>query len=67
MIRGRVKKLLIPRYRLVCVVHLGQLVDQCVHVASRCLWDSSHDNFVACEFQNQSLYAVCTVYAVYRE
>jgi hypothetical protein len=67
VIRARVKDLMVPRYKIVCLVHIGQLGEQCIRIGSRCLWDSSCDTFASYEFKNSSLFAVCTVYAVYAE
>jgi len=67
IIRTSVKELFIPRYKLVCFVHIGQLGDQSMCIASRCLWDSSCDTFASVEFRNKSLFAICTVYAVYMD
>lgn len=67
MVRARIKELMIPRYKIICLVHIGQLGNQCVRIGSRCLWDSAYDTFATYEFKNKSLFAVCTVYAVYAE
>lgn len=55
------------RYKIVCIVHIGQLKDQGIQIASRCLWDSAHDSFATYEFKNRSLYAIASVYFVYNE
>jgi len=65
VIRSHVKKLMLPRYKIICLMHIGQLASQTVAVSSRCLWNSTTDNFATYQFKNNSLFAVCTVYAVY--
>jgi tctex1 domain-containing protein 2 len=35
----------VPRYKLVVQVTVGQMKDQGVRVASRCLWDTATDNY----------------------
>lgn len=67
VVRARVKDLLIPRYKFVVLVHIGQLCDQSMQISSRCLWDSTNDTFATYSFKNSSLFGVGTVYAVYYE
>ncbi|XP_047446025.1 dynein light chain Tctex-type 5 [Mugil cephalus] len=67
VIRARVKDLMIPRYKIVVLVHIGQLTGQSMQISSRCLWDASNDTFASYSFKNSSLYGVATVYAVYFE
>ena len=42
----------IPRYKIVVQVTLGQMKDQGVRVASRCLWDTQTDNYASVEYSN---------------
>ncbi|XP_042283552.1 dynein light chain Tctex-type 5 [Thunnus maccoyii] len=67
VIRARVKDLMIPRYKIVTLVHIGQLTGQSMQISSRCLWDASNDTFASHSFKNSSLFGVATVYAVYFE
>ncbi|KAF3858694.1 hypothetical protein F7725_011895 [Dissostichus mawsoni] len=67
VIRARVKELMIPRYKIVVLVHIGQLAGQSMQISSRCLWDAANDTFASFSFKNSSLYGVATVYAVYYE
>ncbi|GAA6222518.1 tctex1 domain-containing protein 1 isoform X1 [Lates japonicus] len=67
VIRARVKDLMIPRYKIVVLVHIGQLTGQSMQISSRCLWDAANDTFASYSFKNSSLYGVATVYAVYFE
>ncbi|OXB82166.1 UNVERIFIED_CONTAM: hypothetical protein H355_009045 [Colinus virginianus] len=67
VIRARVKELLVPRYKIVVVTHIGQLNGQGVQVGGRCLWDPATDTFSSYVFKNNSLFAVANVYAVYFE
>ncbi|CAJ1071765.1 tctex1 domain-containing protein 1 [Xyrichtys novacula] len=67
VIRARVKDLMIPRYKTVVLVHIGQLNGQSMQMSSRCLWDASNDTFASYSFKNSSLFGVATVYAVYYE
>ncbi|XP_064624939.1 dynein light chain Tctex-type 5-like [Lineus longissimus] len=67
MILERVKSLGWDRYRYVCTVSIGQQGKQAVKVTSRCVWDTSVDNSASGVFENSSIYAVATVFAVYFE
>ncbi|KAL8600697.1 hypothetical protein ACOMHN_057287 [Nucella lapillus] len=67
VIKARVKELMIPRYKIICLVHIGQLGDHSVRINSRCLWDQNSDTYASSEFRNKSLYAVASVFGVYYE
>ncbi|CAH1776088.1 unnamed protein product [Owenia fusiformis] len=67
VVKARVKDLMVPRYKVICVIHIGQKGEQGIRVGSRCLWDSGYDTFATSEFRNNSLFAIGTVYAVYHE
>lgn len=58
---------MIPRYKLIVVVHIGQLKSQSILIGSRCLWDPKSDTFSSYVFRNSSLSALASVYAVYFE
>lgn len=66
-IKARVKSLMIPRYKIICLVQIGELKSQGMRVGSRCLWDENNDTFSSHEFRNKSIYAVASVYGVYYE
>ncbi|XP_027550215.1 tctex1 domain-containing protein 1 isoform X1 [Neopelma chrysocephalum] len=67
MVKARVKDLVIPRYKIVVVTHIGQLDEQSMQIGSRCLWDPVSDTFSSYVFKNTSLFAVANVYGVYFE
>eukprot|EP00794_Sanderia_malayensis_P000564 gene564-1222_t len=67
LIKEKVKKLFLPRYKFICIVHIGQVENQSLQIASRCSWDTNVDDFAECTYQNDSLWAVGLVYAVYHE
>lgn len=68
-IKTRVKKagLLPPRYKCVVYVVLGEMKDQGVSVSSESAWDKTTDNYVAANFQNNSIFCAATMFAVYME
>ncbi|XP_031410787.1 tctex1 domain-containing protein 4 [Meleagris gallopavo] len=67
LLRGQVKEVVPPRYKLVCHVLLGQHSQQSMLVASQALWDPESDSFASASFCNASLFAVATVHGVYFE
>ena len=67
MIKMRVKDLSIPRYKIICLVHIGQITGQGVRIASQCLWNPEFDSFAEYSFKNSSLFATGLVYGVYCE
>ncbi|XP_065529171.1 LOW QUALITY PROTEIN: dynein light chain Tctex-type 5 [Lathamus discolor] len=67
VIKARVKDLMIPRYKIVVVTHIGQLNEPSIQIGSRCLWDPVSDTFSSYVFKNASLFALANVYAVYFE
>ncbi|KAJ8011208.1 hypothetical protein DPEC_G00055780 [Dallia pectoralis] len=67
VIKARVKDLMVPRYKIIVLITIGQLCDQNMRVGSRCLWDSSNDTFSSHSFKNRSLFALANVYAIYFE
>ncbi|XP_075396119.1 dynein light chain Tctex-type 5 [Tenrec ecaudatus] len=67
VVKARVKDLMIPRYKLLVVVHIGQRNGQSIDIGSRCLWDPKTDSFSSYVFRNASLFALANVYAVYFE
>ena len=66
-IKELVKRLDIPRYKIVSFVSIGELSGQGVRVASRCAWNPKFDNYASASFKNRSLFAVGIVYALYLE
>jgi len=67
VVKAKVKEVVLPRYKIVSIVQIGQSADQGMRMGSRCLWDANNDSFATYEFKNSSLYAVAQVYGVYSE
>lgn len=63
----RVKLLGFQRFKIVCVVNIGEMNGQDVRVASRFLWDEKNDNWVDSVFVNSELFGVAIVFGVYQE
>ncbi len=52
-VKARVKQeMAIPRYKIVVQVTLGEMRNQGIRVASKCLWDADSDNYASYSFQN---------------
>lgn len=66
-IKLRVKELQMNRFRIICNVCIGESNGQGFLMASRFLWDESHDNFSTSTYKNHSLFAVATVFGVFKE
>ncbi|KAK7100727.1 dynein light chain Tctex-type protein 2B-like [Littorina saxatilis] len=64
VIKDQAMKLKLPRYKFISDVTIGQKHGQGYVTASRCLWDDSRDNFTSVTFENKSLFAVATFYAL---
>lgn len=44
------------RYKVVVQTTIGQYKDQGIRVTSRCLWDSTTDNYASCNYSNVSIH-----------
>ena len=67
-IKRKVKEeTLIERYKLVCVVWIGQDRGQGVYITSRCLWNSHFDNFAQNSYKNDHIFAHASVFALFVE
>ncbi|EGB04664.1 hypothetical protein AURANDRAFT_32091 [Aureococcus anophagefferens] len=66
-IKSEIKSLNIPRYKVVVQVTIGQMKDQGVSVASRCLWDISNDNYASVNYTNETLWANVMVFVIYTD
>ncbi|MGH0164580.1 UNVERIFIED_CONTAM: hypothetical protein FKN15_055230 [Acipenser sinensis] len=67
VIKASVKDLMIPRYKIIVLINIGQLNEQNMRIGSRCLWDPTNDTFSSYTFKNTSLFAVANVYTAYFE
>lgn len=67
IIKVRVKELNYERYKIVCMVTIGQLKEQGFRMGSRSCWDAKQDTFATGSYKNKTLFAVATVWGVYYE
>mmetsp|Transcript_24762 Transcript_24762/g.36523 ORF Transcript_24762/g.36523 Transcript_24762/m.36523 type:complete len:135 (-) Transcript_24762:141-545(-) len=67
-IRDAVKKNMnIPRYKIIVQSTVGQLRDQGIRIASRCLWDVSTDNYTSVSYTNQTIFCNVLIFALYTD
>jgi hypothetical protein len=59
------ESLKMTRYKVIVTAYVGQKKDQGVIISSRCLWDTSTDNYVTVNFQNQHIWASVVVFGLY--
>eukprot|EP00048_Salpingoeca_helianthica_P015655 m.227855 g.227855 ORF g.227855 m.227855 type:complete len:227 (-) comp17340_c0_seq1:27-707(-) len=67
IITSRVKALGYENYKIVTLVSVGQVCEQGLRIASRCLFDPDTDSFASGSFKNASLFGTATVFALYYE
>lgn len=67
LVKAAVRDLGYERYKLVCYVVLGPVSGGTVYCCSRSVWSPNADTYAEYLFQNQSLFALCIVYAGYYE
>ncbi len=56
-----------PRHKLVSFVVIGERCDQGAIMGSRCVWNVKFDGYASSSYQNDTLFAVGVLYAVYLE
>ncbi|KAL4223038.1 Tctex1 domain-containing protein 1 [Mactra antiquata] len=66
-IKHEVKFITSPRYKIICLVLIGEYKKQGIQVSSRCLWNVNTDNYASFTYTNRSLFAVANVYGLYYE
>ncbi|XP_075147040.1 dynein light chain Tctex-type protein 2B [Haematobia irritans] len=58
-------RLIMPRYKYVVQVMLGQQLGAGCHYYAKCCWDAESDSQTSDIFNNASIFCVCTVFGVY--
>lgn len=67
-IRDRCKsELNIPRYKLIVQLTIGQRKDQGARITSRCLWDTTTDQYASTSYQNKMVWASALVFGLYTD
>lgn len=66
-IKGKVKTMKFPRYKFIAVVTISSKSNQSMFVGSQCVWNAETDSYATGHFSNDSLIAVATVFATFKE
>ena len=68
-IKTDIKQLDVPRYKLVCLVTIGEKKKQELRLSSQCMWDVKVDSSVTYTWEADERHFFCCVvlYAIYRE
>ncbi|XP_060685708.1 dynein light chain Tctex-type protein 2B [Hemiscyllium ocellatum] len=66
-VKKAVKALGYERYKIVCYLALGATTSSGLCCSSRAVWSPTVDTYAEVCFQNDSLFALCLVFAVYHE
>uniref|UniRef100_A0A7S0CLV0 Dynein light chain n=1 Tax=Proboscia inermis TaxID=420281 RepID=A0A7S0CLV0_9STRA len=61
------QKLEVERYKLMVQVTFGQMKNQGVRITSRCLWDTTTDNYATASYKNEHIWASAVVFGLYTE
>lgn len=64
-IQSSVRSVLDVDVKVVATVHYGEQKGQAVEISCQCLWDPEKDNLVTVSFQDESQFAICTVFIVH--
>lgn len=56
-----------PRYKILVHVVVGQRKDQGASITSRCLWDTTTDNYASASYRSEAIWASCVVFGLYTE
>ena len=66
-IKDAVKQMAFDRYKIVCVVTIGQKQLQDMRISSRCSWDTSVDTSASYTWSDANAFCCATVYGMYHE
>jgi hypothetical protein len=55
------------RFKVVVQTTVGQMRDQGIRIASRCLWDPTTDNYASCSYSNETLFCSALIFALYTD
>ena len=66
-IKEKVKRLNYDRYKIICLITLGENYKQGMVASSRCQWDPKTDTYASYAFQSKYVFCTGTVYGIYNE
>ncbi|ELU03726.1 hypothetical protein CAPTEDRAFT_77995, partial [Capitella teleta] len=64
-IESAVRALDYPRYKIVCLVTIGQNLQQDVTVSSRCVWDTNLDTSASYRWSDKNVFCSALVFGIY--
>lgn len=68
VVKAELKALHCDRYRFVVTAVIGESGTGCdIQIASRCIWDNDRDTFATYTFENASIFACASVFAILAE
>ncbi|KAG5872422.1 hypothetical protein JTB14_013667 [Gonioctena quinquepunctata] len=67
MIRSKVKELQFDRYKILCMVTIGEKNSQDVLVCCRFLWDAEKDRFSTFSMENTFVFGIAYCFGLYYE
>ncbi|XP_040215878.1 dynein light chain Tctex-type 5-A-like [Rana temporaria] len=67
LVKAAIRDLGYERYKLVCFVAIGPVSQGTIYCCSRSVWSPNSDTYAEYLFKNNSLFALCVVYAGYYE
>lgn len=59
--------MMIFRFKIICIVYIGELKNSGLWVGSRCLWDVLCDIYFIFEYRNKILFVIGIVFGIYYE
>ena len=66
-LRGQIKQMPFPRYKIVVLVSIGQKTGQDLRIISRCVWDAKLDRHFTITKETSDAYVTVTICYVYTE
>jgi len=66
-VKAAVKATQCPRYKIICHVILGEVRNQGIEAASRCVWDERQDNYTCVSYRNNTVFVSATIHGIYFE
>ena len=65
LIKNNLKEKKLGRYKFIVQTIIGEQKNQGVQLVNKCFWDSNTDMFITEQFQNDHIFCVVLVYALY--
>lgn len=66
-IKDAIRALDYPRYKIVCLVTIGQKLQQGMRMSSLCSWDPAVDTYASYQWNDNKAFCCAMVYGIYHE